>query len=328
MHRLHGFCGQFDENIGGLPVGDNHLDALLGHLACDIGLGEHSPAPESAFGVLYVFAQVAVVVYHRYDTRLRILRIAIEAAIHIAQDDERVGIHHRSDESGEFVIVGEHQLRYAHRVVLVDNGNDTVFEHYRHASTLVEVFAAGGETLLHGEHLPHVQVVFTEKIVVETDEFHLPQGGVELSLGHAVEFARHFQLVATAGHSPRGDEYHLVAMLFEPHHLVDNGRHAGHIQLAVVAGEHVAAHLHHHAFLLSDLLRSRGGLFTFAVHIFSAFRCHHTGFAGKAHAGPLHFGEVGAGYFCLSFSRISTRLILPEIVLGSSSTNSITRGYL
>ena len=33
-------------------------------------------------------------------------------------------------------------------------------------------------------------------------------------------------------------------------------------------------------------------------------------------------------YFALSFLRISTRRILPLMVLGSSSTNSTMRGYL
>ena len=33
-------------------------------------------------------------------------------------------------------------------------------------------------------------------------------------------------------------------------------------------------------------------------------------------------------YFCESLARSSTRRTLPEMVLGSSSTNSITRGYL
>ena len=33
-------------------------------------------------------------------------------------------------------------------------------------------------------------------------------------------------------------------------------------------------------------------------------------------------------YFFASFSRSSTRRTLPEMVLGSASTNSMTRGYL
>ena len=71
-------------------------------------------------------------------------------------------IHHGSYQSGELVIIGEHQFADGNGIVLVDNGNHSVFQHYGHAVFLVEIVATGSEVLFHGEHLPHRDTVFTE----------------------------------------------------------------------------------------------------------------------------------------------------------------------
>ena len=83
-------------------------------------------------------------------------------AVDVAEDNQDLRIHHGSYQSGELVIIGEHQFANGNGIVLVDNGNHSVFQHYGHAVFLVEIVAAGSEVLFHGEHLPHRDAVFTE----------------------------------------------------------------------------------------------------------------------------------------------------------------------
>ena len=87
------------------------------------------------------------------------------------------------------------------------------------------------------------------------------------------------QLATSTGHGTRRYEDDLVPLPAQPCYLVDEGRHAGDDEFAVLPGEHITAHFHYYSL--------------------------------------VHFLFL-----------ISTLRILPEMVLGSSSTNSMMRGYL
>ena len=84
-------------------------------------------------------------------------------------------MHHLSDESAQFVVIGEHKLGDTYSVVLIDDGEYAVFEHHVHTCPLVVVLFARLEVFLHGENLTHMDVVLAEEVVVETNEFHLSQ---------------------------------------------------------------------------------------------------------------------------------------------------------
>ena len=96
------------------------------------------------------------------DFRCRVGRRAVVDAVDIAEDNQDLRIHHGSYQSGELVIIGEHQFADGNGIVLVDNGNYSVFQHDGHAVLLVEVVAAGTEILFHGEYLPYGDAMLAE----------------------------------------------------------------------------------------------------------------------------------------------------------------------
>ena len=249
-----GTLHQVDEDVVALAVGDNHADALVGHLAGNVAFRDHTPTAEAALASLDILAQVGAGLHLADDLRLGRGERTIVDAVDVAEDDEGVGVHHRGDETGELVVVGEHQFGDAHRVVLVDDGHHAILEHHRHAGTLVEVLAAGGETLFHREHLAYGDMVFAKEVVVEIDELGLTEGGEQLSLGHTVETARHLDLATPTGHGTTRDQNHLVVVLAQPGGLVDEGGDARDVELAVVTGQHVAANLHYDSFLAHSVI--------------------------------------------------------------------------
>ena len=109
-------------------------------------------------------------------------------------------MHHTGHESGELVVVGEHQFGDADSVVFVYYRNDIIFKHYPHASTLVVKLLSRFKILLHGEYLSHMHVVLAEEVVVQTYEFHLSESGEELTLFYCVEVMADLQFPSSASH--------------------------------------------------------------------------------------------------------------------------------
>ena len=87
-------------------------------------------------------------------------------SVYVTQDNQCLRIHHGSDQPGKFVIVREHKLADRNRIILIDDGDDAVFEHHRHAVLLIQIMAAGTEVLFGSQHLTYCNAVFTEKFVV------------------------------------------------------------------------------------------------------------------------------------------------------------------
>ena len=92
--------------------------------------------------------------------------MAVVDAVDIAQQDECVGLHHLSDEAAQLVVICEHQLSDADGVVLVDDGDDTIFQHHPHAGLLIAVLLTRLEVLLHGQYLSDMDMVLTEQVVI------------------------------------------------------------------------------------------------------------------------------------------------------------------
>ncbi len=185
-------------------------------------------------------------------------------AVDVAQDDERLGVHHRRHEAREFVVVGEHQFGDRDRVVLVDDRDDARREHRLHAVALVEVLAPRGEALLGGEHLPADDAVFVEEVVVAVQQLHLSDGREELARRNGVDASDPgFEDAAARGHGPRRDEDHLDARAVEPCDLVHERRDARGVGPSVFAGQHVAA----------DLDDDAAVFFRFTIHTFTIQNC-------------------------------------------------------
>lgn len=111
VHSLLRSLGKLLEDVVSLTVGDDNLYAFVGNLPGYVGLGHHSAAAEVTLAGLDIFAEVAVVVDHRDDTRVLVGRIAVEDTVYIGENDQRVGVHHRCHESCKLIVIGEHQLQ-------------------------------------------------------------------------------------------------------------------------------------------------------------------------------------------------------------------------
>ena len=126
-----------------------------------------------------------------------------EDAVDVRQQHQRLGLHHHRNETRQLVVIREHQLRDTHRIVLVHDRQYVVLKHHCHAGTLVTILFTGLEVLLHRKHLPDVDAVFTEEVVIESHQFHLPHRREQLPLLHRVKRVIHCQLPAPTGHSSR-----------------------------------------------------------------------------------------------------------------------------
>ena len=136
-------------------------------------LAIHFLTPEAALGAGSKRVDVLREVFRGFhtadDLRCGVGGRAVVDAVDVAQDNERLGVHHGRDEPRELVVVGEHQFGDRDGVVLVDDRQHAVGEHRLHAVALVEVLPPCGEALLGGEHLPADDAVFVEEVVVAVE---------------------------------------------------------------------------------------------------------------------------------------------------------------
>ena len=139
MRNLFGTCQEVRQYIGSPSVGYDYPDAFFCHSACNTALGKHATAAKSASLCLDVWCEVISWLHLSDEACLGIAGTAGVYPIDIAQNDEAMGIHHGSYQSGEFIVVGKHQFRHTHSIVFVDNGDHSVVEHHLHAGTLVEI---------------------------------------------------------------------------------------------------------------------------------------------------------------------------------------------
>jgi hypothetical protein len=235
---------QIRQDIVAAAVGDHDLDALARRARRNAALGRHASATARGTRRVDVLREVAARGDAADDLRGGVRRRTVVDAVDIAQDDERLGSHHRRHETRKFVVVGEHQLRDRDRVVLVDDRDDARREHRLHAVALVEVLPPRGEALLGGEHLPAGDAVFVEEVVVAVQQFHLPDGREELAGRNGVDASdAGFEQAAARGHGARRDEDELRAGPVQARQLVHERRDARGVGPSVLAGEHIAADL-------------------------------------------------------------------------------------
>ena len=229
-----------------LAVGNDYSYPLVGHLTGDTVFGYHASAAEARTLGHDVVGEVEVGVDTAYHLGAGLTRVAVVDAVDVAEYDERVAVEHGGHESRQLVVVGEHQFGHADGIVLVDNGYDAVAQHHHHAVALVEIVAARGEALLHGEHLTDVDTPVAEQVVVAVDELYLSDSRKELAGVDIVELRQLHaaQLGASASHRSRRNHDNLDAAGAEGAHLVDESRNAGDVERAVGTGQHIAAYLY------------------------------------------------------------------------------------
>ena len=192
---------EVDEDILSLAVGDNDLDARLLNAGGGGVFGMHAASAECALLRLNIFAEVTLWGYNGDNLRFGVIGMTGEDTIDVAQQDEHVSLHHLGNQSAEFVVVGEHKLSDAHGVVLVDDRNHPILEHYGHTSLLILILLSRIEVFLHSQNLSDVQMMLTEEVIIKPDELHLTESLEQLTLLHRVEVVIHLQFAPAASHS-------------------------------------------------------------------------------------------------------------------------------
>ena len=127
--RMRGLVRMVDEvrqDVLTLAVGNDDADTVPGQRAGRMVLGSHAPTSRTALFRLYVVCQVLVRLYGTYESRLRQGRVSGLESVNVAEQDEHVGLEHTCHESTQFIVVGEHEFRDAHRIILVDHGYDPI----------------------------------------------------------------------------------------------------------------------------------------------------------------------------------------------------------
>ena len=128
--------------------------------------------------------------------RCRIVGMPVVDTVDVGEQHERVGLHHLGDKSTELIVIGEHQLGNADRVVLVDNGKYVVLKHHRHAGLLVTVLFSWLKVLFHCQYLTNVDAKLTEQVVIQPYELDLSDSRKQLTLLHGVKVMADLQLAA------------------------------------------------------------------------------------------------------------------------------------
>ena len=85
MKCLHGMFLQVDENVGGVAVGYDNLDASISYLLGCLQFRNHAASAMTALAGLYVFADVAIIIYRWDDACMRLVGVAILDAIYVGE---------------------------------------------------------------------------------------------------------------------------------------------------------------------------------------------------------------------------------------------------
>ena len=96
------------------------------------------------------------------------------------------------------MIVDGPLLGYVGVLVMIINRNNQRLGDMA-AGTLVVKLVTRLEIFLHREHLSHMNIMLTEEVVIQANEFHLSDGREQLSLFHLVQIVLHRQLSTSAG---------------------------------------------------------------------------------------------------------------------------------
>ena len=173
MKSLLRMFKQVDKHILTLSIRYHHSDTLICDASGNVTLARHAATSQRAFLVADIFIEISSRLHYFYNRSPWIIRITIIDAVNIAQNNKFVGIHHRSDKTGKFIVVGKHKFRYTYRVVFVYNRNHPILNHHLHTRPLVKIFAACGETLFHCKNLTYMNIILTEKVIIKIHQLHL-----------------------------------------------------------------------------------------------------------------------------------------------------------
>ena len=94
----------------------------MGNLGGGGVLGVHAATTEGALLGLDVFREVTTRSHLSNQFCTGVIGMGGEDAVNVREKNQRVGFHHLSDEAGELVVIGKHQLGDGDSIVLVDDG--------------------------------------------------------------------------------------------------------------------------------------------------------------------------------------------------------------
>ena len=204
-HRFFGVLQQIHQYIVLLPVGYDDGNTLIRHFAGNGRLGQHASPAETRFLHPDIVGQVFPLLHLSDDPGTGSRRRAVINTVDIAQDNQRLHVHHGSNHARKLIIVGKHQFRHRNGIIFVYNRNDSVFQHHHHAVALVEIMTTRGKTLLCGEHLPHGNVILTKEFIITVYQFRLSHSRKKLPLVNTVQLLGRFDFTPSRSDCPRRD---------------------------------------------------------------------------------------------------------------------------
>ena len=233
---------QVTDDVRRFTVGNTCSDTFCRHLSGRIAFGKHSTAARRTMYRRDILFKIVVEPYPSHHRRSRSLTHVAIDAVNIGEQNQQFGIKHTGNQTRQFVVVSKHQLGNAQGIVLIHDGQYTVFQHHGHTVSLVEIFMTGREIFLHGQHLTHLDALLPKEIIIQVHELHLTHCRIELALLDAVERFACLELAATTGYSSAAHKNDIVFHLAQFGNLINKTRHTGYVERSVAIGQQVATY--------------------------------------------------------------------------------------
>ena len=109
---------------------------------------------------------------------------------------------------------------------------------------------AGRKAFLSRQHLTYGNTVLPKQFIITVYQLSLSHCRKKLPLVHTVQFPQGSQLASSWSHRSGRYQHDFHSCFMQLGHLVHQCRHAGYIQCAVTAGQHVTTYLYRDSFIL------------------------------------------------------------------------------
>ena len=140
-----------------------HADAAGGRQHGGLHLRRHAARTYARASAGHEHAHKVVRTLDALDElRARVVRRSGVETVHVRQQREGVGLDHLRDERGEAIVISETQLAGGHRVVFVENRDDSEAEEARQRGAHVRVVVAAHDVVRGQQHLGGIQVMRLE----------------------------------------------------------------------------------------------------------------------------------------------------------------------
>ena len=167
----------------------------------------------------------------------------------IGQQQQQVRFGQQGDQRRQVVVVADLDLGGCHRVVLVDDRHDAVFQQRGQHVARVQEAIAIGHVGAGQQHLPDMEAVEVEQALPDVHQPALAHGRQHLLGRDGGRQVGMVQPLPPGRDGPGGDDDHLAALAAERGALPGDLDHVRAVELPCAAGEHAGAEFDNDAFV-------------------------------------------------------------------------------